>query len=148
MRTYIPAYKPQNNALWRFAGLPANRGRELTQILREGLPVAVLDSIHTWSEMSKADILRVTGINERNIARRKSAGRPLTPDESERIARLVRVMDSAVELFAGDKTAAYHWLSHPVKGLGNISPLALVTTESGALEVMDFIGRLEHGVFS
>jgi len=78
MRTWIPAQKPDDNALWRYAGLPANRGMRLIEILNQGLPISVLDNIHEWTEMSKADILRVTGINERNVARRKIAGRTLT----------------------------------------------------------------------
>lgn len=40
--------------------------------------------------MLKADILHVTGINERNIARRKSTDHTITPDNSEHIARFVR----------------------------------------------------------
>ena len=35
-----------------------------------------------------------------------------------------------------------------MKGLGNVAPITLLTTESGALDVLDLIGRLEHGVFS
>ena len=147
MRTWVPAQKPADNALWRFAGLPANRGMRLIEYLNQGLPVSVLDNIHEWTAMSKADILRVTGINERNVARRKSAGRTLTPDESERVARFVRVLDTAVDYF-GSKDEAWNWLQSPVRGLGNIAPVDLIATETGALEVTDLIGRLEHGVFA
>jgi len=146
MKTYIPDGKPHDNALWRFVGLPP-RGIELTRMLEAGLPVAVIDNIRHWSAMTRAEVMRVTGINERNIARRKSAGKSLSPDESERIARFVRVMDAAVQLHGGSKEAATYWLSQPVKGLGNI-PITMLTTESGALDVLDLIGRLEHGVFS
>ncbi|MGP3593190.1 type II RES/Xre toxin-antitoxin system antitoxin [Vagococcus sp. WN89Y] len=147
MRTWSPENKPAENALWRFAGFPANRGIKLVQMLNEGLPVSILDNIHEWTEMSRADILRVTGINERNVARRKSAGHTLTPEESERIARLVRVVDTAVQFF-GSKKMAWEWLQTPVRGLGNVAPISLIATESGALEVTDLLGRLEHGVFA
>jgi putative toxin-antitoxin system antitoxin component (TIGR02293 family) len=140
MRAFIPSHEPKDNALWRFAGL--------TNVLKIGLPVAVLDKINLWSEMSKAELMRITGINERNVARRKSSGSAFTPEESERIARLIRVMDASEHLFAGNKTDAYIWLKSPVKGLGNVAPVSLLSTESGALEVLDLIGRLEHGVFS
>jgi putative toxin-antitoxin system antitoxin component (TIGR02293 family) len=119
----------------------------LIEYLNQGLPVSVLDNIHEWTAMSKADILRVTGINERNVARRKSAGRTLTPDESERVARFVRVLDTAVDYF-GSKDEAWNWLQSPVRGLGNIAPVDLIATETGALEVTDLIGRLEHGVLA
>ncbi|KAA9000626.1 DUF2384 domain-containing protein [Affinibrenneria salicis] len=148
MRTYSPAPDPIDNALWRYVGFPANRGRELTLALKAGLSVDVLDNIHRWSEMSKSEILRITGINERNISRRKNADRTLSPEESERIARFVRVMDAAVQLFDGNKDDAYHWMRNPAKALGQVSPASLLSTESGALEVLDLIGRLEHGVFA
>lgn len=153
MRNYVPASPikqspPMFKPLWRFAGLPAERGIELTHFLRQGLSFAVLDNIQEWSGMSKTELLRIAGISERNIARRKNAGQPLNQDESERIARLVRVFDAAVRLFSGDKQAASNWLNQPVKGLGNHCPIELIATESGALEVIDIIGRIEHGVFS
>lgn len=147
MKTYIPVGQPHDNALWRVAGLPP-RGIELTRMLEAGLPVDVIDNIRHWSAMTRGEIMKVTGINERNIARRKSAGRNLSPDESERVARFVRVMDAAVRLFDGNKEDATQWLSRPVKGLGNVAPITLLATESGALDVLDLIGRLEHGVFS
>ncbi|WP_272666596.1 type II RES/Xre toxin-antitoxin system antitoxin [Providencia sp. PROV069] len=153
MRNYIPTTPHQPTAssfkpLWRHVGLPAERGIELTHFLRQGLSVSVLDNIQEWSGMSKTELLRISGINERNIARRKNAGQPLNADESERIARLVRVFDAAVRLFNGDKHAASDWLNHPVKGLGHLRPIELIATESGAIEVIDLIGRIEHGVFS
>lgn len=147
MKTGVPAQQPADNALWRYAGLPANRGMPLIELLSMGLPASVLDNIHEWTEMSKTDILRITGINERNVARRKNAGGTLTPGESERVARFVRVLDTAVDYF-GSKQDAYTWLQSPVRGLGNIAPIDLIATESGALEVTDLIGRLEHGVFA
>ncbi|PHM70842.1 antitoxin Xre/MbcA/ParS toxin-binding domain-containing protein [Xenorhabdus sp. KJ12.1] len=148
MRIYVPSNTTGNKALWRSVGLPANRGSDLIKTLQAGLPLDVLDNIHRDSKISKADILRIAGINERNVARRKSSGHPFSPDESERIARLVRVFDATITFFNGDKEAAYHWLKEPVKGLGHVAPISLLSTESGALEVMDLIGRLEHGVIS
>ena len=39
-------------------------------------------------------------------------------------------------------------LSKPVKALGMKTPLQYAATESGAREVENLLGRLEHGVFS
>ncbi|WP_420854148.1 antitoxin Xre/MbcA/ParS toxin-binding domain-containing protein [Sodalis ligni] len=36
----------------------------------------------------------------------------------------------------------------PEKGLGNVTPVSLLATERGALEVLDLMGRLEHGFYS
>lgn len=148
MRAYTPFAQPIDKTLWRFAGLPGNRGLDLTNVLQSGLPIEVFDSIHKWSDMSKADIMRIAGIKERNVARRKNAGCVLSAEESERVARLIRVFDAAVQLFGGNKNEAWTWLKNPVRGLGAVTPMSLIATESGALEVLDLIGRLEHGVFS
>ena len=62
-------------------------------------------------------------------------------------AASVRVLDAAVGYF-GNKDDAWNWLQSPVRGLGNVAPVDLIATETGALEVTDLIGRLEHGVFA
>jgi len=36
----------------------------------------------------------------------------------------------------------------PNRALGNLSPLEMAATETGAREVENLMGRLEHGVFS
>lgn len=148
MRTYSPAIKKQTQALWRTVGFPASRGPSLVLALRAGLSIDVLESIQKWSSMPKADILRITGIGARNVTRRRSSNGIFTPDESERIARFVRVIDGAVDLFEGNREKAANWMRKPVRGLGYVSPESMLDTESGALEVLDLVGRLEHGVFS
>ena len=50
MRTWVPTQKPAD-ALWRYAGLPANRGMRLVEYLNQGLPVSVLDNIHETAEI-------------------------------------------------------------------------------------------------
>ncbi|TNH43045.1 antitoxin Xre/MbcA/ParS toxin-binding domain-containing protein [Photorhabdus luminescens] len=84
---------------------------------------------------------------ERNIASRRNVGCILSVKESERIARLIRVFDAAVQLFGGNKNEAWTWLKSPVRSLGAVTPMSLIATESGSLEVLGLIGRLEHGVF-
>jgi len=87
------------------------------------------------------------GIPERTLARRR-VSRRLTPDESERLLRISAIFEDAVDLFEGDVPAAVNWLNTPRKLLGDRSPLAYARTETGAREVENLIGRLEHGIFS
>ncbi|MCY1538575.1 putative toxin-antitoxin system antitoxin component [compost metagenome] len=51
--------------------------------------------------------------------------------------------DAAVELFEGEQVAAEHWLYQPLPALGGRTPL-----QAPLQEVLDLIGRLEHGVFT
>lgn len=146
MRTFIPSQSSKPDDLWRFIGFPASRGAHLTSTLRQGIAIGVVDSIQQWSSLPKAEILRIAGISQRNYARRRSGDGMFTADESECIARFVRVMDAAVQLFEGHRDKAAQWMTNPVRGLGDIAPVTLLDTESGALDVLDLIGRLEHGI--
>lgn len=70
------------------------------------------------------------------------------PEESERLLRVFRAFQQAVELFEGDGDAARGWLTRPNMELDDQTPLDFSRTEIGAREVEDFMGRLEHGVFT
>ncbi|WP_159565662.1 type II RES/Xre toxin-antitoxin system antitoxin [Budvicia diplopodorum] len=134
--------------LWQSAGLPASGGIKLINAIQKGLPVDIIAKLNNELDVSKMYILNVAGINERSFARRKNEHGRLKPEESERVARLVRIMDSAITLFEGDKNAAVEWINTPSTALGSLSPKDMLATETGALEVSNLIGRLEHGVFS
>ena len=69
-------------------------------------------------------------------------------DESDRLLRAARVLDRAIALFDGDRKAALEWLGSPLRALGGESPLDVATTDLGARQVENLIGRLEHGVYS
>lgn len=71
-----------------------------------------------------------------------------TADQSERLVRIIRVIERAVELFEGDKEAAQKWMNEPNRGLSWKTPADVVSSETGALEVMRLITRIEHGVYS
>jgi putative toxin-antitoxin system antitoxin component (TIGR02293 family) len=93
-------------------------------------------------------LLEIMGIIERNYARRKAGNGLLKSDESERVARLVRVIDAATDLFEGDRVSALDWITRPAPALDGSRPLELLMSEAGAVEVNRLIGRLQHGVFS
>ena len=80
----------------------------------------------------------------RTLSRRR--GR-LRPDESDRLFRACRVFEMASALFEGDVSAARDWLQAAQPGLSGTIPLEIISTDVGAREVEDLIGRLEHGVF-
>lgn len=82
-------------------------------------------------------------IPPRTLARRKEEGR-LDPDESDRLLRASRVFGRALALFEGDVDAARTWLSAEQPALGGMAPLELATTDVGAREVENLIGRLER----
>ncbi|EJI0210408.1 DUF2384 domain-containing protein, partial [Salmonella enterica subsp. enterica] len=71
-----------------------------------------------------------------------------TSEQSERLVRIIRVIDRAVELFEGNKEEAQKWLNEPNRALSWKVPAELMASETGAYEVIKLITRLEHGVYS
>lgn len=41
-----------------------------------------------------------------------------------------------------------HWLKTPKRALANKIPIELSKTKGGSEQVLDLLGRIEHGVFS
>lgn len=98
-------------------------------------------------DLQTEDLAHLLQIRLRTLARRREKGR-FTADESDRLLRVSRVFGKALALFEGNLEAARTWLSTPAPALAGRTPQDLSTTEVGAREVENLIGRLEHGVFS
>lgn len=131
----------------RSLGIRASSSGELIRQVERGFSFAALRNMETHSGIEISRLAEIIGIPERTLARRKAGGR-LTSEESERLLRIARVFEKAVDLFEGNGGEALDWLTSPKKALGNQVPLAYSRTELGAREVENLIGRLEYGVFS
>jgi putative toxin-antitoxin system antitoxin component (TIGR02293 family) len=60
----------------------------------------------------------------------------------------MKVYQATLDLFEADTQAATHWFTQPAMGLGNQTPISMVTTDVGAQLVIHFIGQLEHGNYA
>ena len=120
---------------------------DLIRAVERGFPITRLAHFQKVSGLSLARIAQCAGIPRRTISRRQREGR-LDAAESERLLRLSRTFELAVELFDGDIEAARHWLERPQRALGGERPIEFAAMEVGAREVENLIGRLEHGVFT
>jgi putative toxin-antitoxin system antitoxin component (TIGR02293 family) len=132
--------------LWQVAGLNTSDGVALVGQINEGLDGKVATLIVDWAKMSQNDLRKMSGIPPTTFGRSLKAR--FSPDQSERLVRIIRVIDRAVELFEGDKEEAQKWLKEPNRALGWKVPAELMASETGAYEVMKLITRLEHGVYS
>lgn len=113
--------------------------------VRAGLSYSALERFQKNTSLGASELSALVQLPPRTLARRKAAGR-LEPEESDRLLRASRVFGRALELFEGDAEAARQWLRDSQPLLGGLVPLALATTDVGALEVERLIGRLEHGI--
>lgn len=122
---------------------------ELAEAVRAGLPSSALD--HVLGELaewidSQAEVYRVVG-SARTLQRKRAAHAALSTDESDRLARLARLVVRAEEAL-GESDKARRWLVKSNRALGGQQPLALLDSDAGALAVERVLGRIEHGVFS
>lgn len=147
MKTFIPQKNSQAvDSIWANVGLSLSDGVLLVDRIDEGLEGEVATRIVKWAAISQAELRRMTGIS--NTTFNRSMKTRFNADQSERLVRFIRVMDRAVELFEGDKAEAQKWLNESNRALGWKTPADLISSESGAYEVLKLIMRVEHGVYS
>lgn len=122
---------------------------DLAAAVRAGLPVSALDSLlkqMVGDFVTQADVYGVVG-SARTLQRKRSQRTTLSPEESDRLARLARILVRAEEVL-GAEDKARHWLGKPNGALGGIRPLSLLDSDMGALAVEQILGRIEHGIYS
>lgn len=121
------AARPLARAKAVAAGLPARAVREL-----------VADKV-----VSLSDVAGIVG-HKRTLQRRLAANERLTPEESDRLARFIAVMDLATEVF-GDGQAAMAWLGSPKRRLDGARPIDLLKSDAGTRLVEEILDRARHG---
>ena len=125
----------------------ANDSLELVKAIEKGLSFNTLERVRKETGLPMESLALSIGISQRTLTRRKKEKR-LTSSESDRLVSVSRLLAQAVKLFSGDREKAFGWFRKPNRALGDLSPLQMASTETGAREVENLIGRLEHGVFS
>jgi putative toxin-antitoxin system antitoxin component (TIGR02293 family) len=107
------------------------------------LKYRAVERLSEFLQASPPHLMRVIEVNERTAQRRKEQG-ALTAEESDRLARVARVTQRAVDAF-GDEDQAREWLQRPNRALRGVLPLDLLGTDAGAELVSDELGRIEYG---
>ena len=118
---------------------------KIYQSVKKGFPFSAFSHFQRNTDLSTDALLGLISIPARTLARRKKKGR-LDPDESDRLLRASRVFGRALQLFEGDSEAAKLWMSSAQRALGGMIPVELATTDVGAKEVEQLVGRLEYGI--
>ena len=113
--------------------------------IKKGLPLSYFNSLCREIDLPEKRLAKVVSIPVSTLATRKKKGNFTFP-ESERLARIGRIYNRAVEVFE-DKSLAKQWLKKPLFHLDGIAPIEFIDTELGAMEVENLLGRIEHGVF-
>lgn len=128
--------------------LPASKGPVSYRIsmIKAGLPIREFDLLKTKLGVTDDRLGELLGMSRATLHRRKKAGH-LDRLESDPLMRFGRLLEQAADAFGGE-AGARSWLTAPAIAFLGDCPLDFADTETGAREVEDLIGRLEHGVFS
>ena len=83
-------------------------------------------------------------LSRKTLAHRRILG-SLTPDQSDRLSRLLRTIEDAEATF-GDRAKAHTWLRRPSAFLDGEAPLDRLDTDIGTRQVEAMLGRIAHGL--
>jgi putative toxin-antitoxin system antitoxin component (TIGR02293 family) len=116
------------------------------ETVESGVPLSALNNFVAASGMQFRDIYEVV-IPARTLKHRKARKEHLTADESDKLARLIRIFDHTVSVF-GDKGRALHWLNEPKRRFDGRTPIQMLRTELGGRMVEEMLGQIEYGMFA
>lgn len=119
----------------------------LSRQIESGLKFETFERLSRSTGLSIDKLRPALRITPRTLTRRRNEKR-LSPEESDRLISISRLLSQAIALFEGRTVNAMVWFTKPNRAFGKLSPLEMATTEVGCREVENLIGRLEHGVFT
>lgn len=117
----------------------------LAHSVQKGLPVSALDRVA--GRVSPNDARRFTYrvVPKPTLERRRRDKKPLTTEESDRLARIAKVFAFGLEIF-GDETRVRSFLDRPHPMLDDAVPLDVaLATGPGADAVINLLGRAAYG---
>ena len=117
----------------------------LVEITRRGLPCEAIDSLAGQLGVTANEMSRYLHVSHRTLVRNR--GKILDMHVSDHVITVGRVFARSVELFQSRDNAT-RWMKSPLLALGNVRPLDLLDTTTGAAMVLNILGRIEQGVYS
>ena len=115
----------------------------LVRLVRRGLPVGTVEFVLDSGRLTLAGLDRIV-LPRKTLANRRKLG-TLTPEQSDRLIRVARVLAEAKEAF-GSRQKVSVWLRRPTDIFGGESPLQVLDTDEGARKVETLLGRIGHGI--
>jgi putative toxin-antitoxin system antitoxin component (TIGR02293 family) len=116
---------------------------DLAAAVRAGIPTRAVRLVWKKKIVSPAETYAYV-VPRRTFEHREKTGR-LTPEQSDRLARVLRLTALAERAF-GDSAKAALWLRRKTRPLRDRAPLEMLDSDPGAKLVEDLLGRIEHGI--
>jgi putative toxin-antitoxin system antitoxin component (TIGR02293 family) len=112
--------------------------------IRRGVSADVFAKLADALALSRQDVANRLGLVARTLDRQRKAGVPLSPEASEKVLRLERILELTRRIVPDDRAAA-RWLLTPAGPLDNTAPIDLLDTDVGAREVEAYILGIGYG---
>lgn len=119
---------------------------KIIEHISKGLPFSELEHLRSELDEPLDSLARQLSISRSTLQRRR-AERRLSPQESDRVMRFWRILQHATKVF-GSVERGRQWLKFPQRGLGRAVPVEYASSEVGAREVDDLLGRIDYSVYS
>ncbi|WP_447834306.1 antitoxin Xre/MbcA/ParS toxin-binding domain-containing protein [Aeromonas veronii] len=107
------------------------------------------DILYRLAELMKTDVRMVcqwAGISRSTLARKLRITAPLSISQGTRVYGVAQALDAALAFHRNDTVKTLSWLNRTAWGLGGVAPAKLLATPMGVQAVVEFVGRIEHGV--
>lgn len=113
------------------------------EMIRKGVKVTLLVGAGQYYGLSQSRLSKLLGVSEATVTRKIKAGGKLSPQESERLARIAVIEAEAEDVFDSEALAK-RWMLEPNLALGE-APLSLLDTDTGADEVRKVLASIAYG---
>lgn len=121
----------------------ASSGTDMVGLVRRGLPIGAVQFVLDTGRLTPSELDQVV-LPRKTLANRRKLG-TLTPEQSDRLVRVARVLAAAEETFGSQEKAGL-WLRRPTTALAGEAPLHRLDTDAGSREVEALLGHIGHGI--
>lgn len=113
-------------------------------LVRAGLPLDLVAEAARHLGLSLQELTDLGVLAARTVAHSRRAGH-LSPAQSDRVTRFLRVFQHAVETF-GTAGKARDWMTRPTRALDGRRPVDLFDTDADTRLVDDLLSCIDHGL--
>lgn len=119
---------------------------DLAEAIHAGLPTRAVEVVLESGLLEASELYELV-VPRRTLAHRRDRQKTLSREQSDRLARVVRLLARAEEAL-GAQDKATRWMRKENRALAGRRPIDLLESDAGARMVERILGRIEHGVFS
>ncbi|MBR9922701.1 MAG: DUF2384 domain-containing protein [Bacteroidetes bacterium] len=120
---------------------------DLISLTRRGIPYPEFEKILEYAPFSLQDWSGFLHLSKRTLERYRKEKRVFDPLHTERILRIVQVMQKGIDVF-GKASYFESWMGSRNLALGGVSPTELLDSTFGIELLKDELTRIERGVLA